>query len=65
VLSSALTLQIFTELKVPISNSQAIVGSIAGVGFLKETRALNKRMLFSIFAGWIATPLIAAFLHFS
>jgi len=64
VLSASLTLQLFTELKVPVSNSQAIVGAIAGIGLIKGTKAINKRMLFSIFAGWLATPLLAALLSF-
>lgn len=64
VLSAAITLQLFTELKVPVSNSQAIVGAIAGIGILRGTRAINRGMLFSIFAGWIATPLLAASVSF-
>jgi len=65
VLAAAITLQLFTELRVPVSNSQAIVGAIAGIGLLRGTRAVNKKMLTSVFAGWIATPLIAAILSFS
>jgi len=65
VLASAVTLQIFTELHVPVSNSQAIVGAIAGIGLLRGTKAINKKMLFRIFTGWIATPLLAAGLSFT
>lgn len=64
VLSASLTLQFFTELKVPVSNSQAIVGAIAGIGIIRGTKAINKRMLLGIFAGWVATPVIAAILSF-
>ncbi|MBE0478934.1 inorganic phosphate transporter [Candidatus Aerophobetes bacterium] len=64
VLSAAITLQLFTELKVPVSNSQAIVGAIAGIGLIRGTRAMNKRMLLGVFAGWVATPLLAALLSF-
>jgi PiT family inorganic phosphate transporter len=65
VLASALTLHFFTQLRVPVSNSQAIVGSIAGIGFLRGTKAIDKRMLFRIFTGWVATPLLAAGLSFT
>lgn len=64
VLSAAITLQLFTELRVPVSNSQAIVGAIAGIGVLRGTRAINKKRLVSIFTAWIATPIIAASLSF-
>lgn len=65
VLASALTLHFFTQLRVPVSNSQAIVGAIAGIGLLRGTRAVNKKMLFRIFTGWVATPLLSAGLSFS
>lgn len=64
ILAVAITLQLFTELRVPVSNSQAIVGSIAGIGLLRGTQAINKRMLFRILIGWIATPILAASLSF-
>lgn len=65
VLASALTLHFFTQLRVPVSNSQAIVGAIAGIGLLRGTKAIDKKMLFRIFTGWIATPLLAAGLSFA
>ena len=65
VLASALTLHFFTQLRVPVSNSQAIVGSIAGIGLLRGTKAINKKMLFRIFTGWVATPLLATGLSFT
>ncbi len=64
VLASALTLHFFTQLRVPVSNSQAIVGSIVGIGLLRGTKAVDRKMLFRIFAGWVATPLLAAGLSF-
>ena len=65
VLASALTLHFFTQLRVPVSNSQAIVGSIAGIGLLRGTKAIDKKMLFRISTGWIATPLLTAGLSFT
>lgn len=65
VLASALTLHFFTQLRVPVSNSQAIVGSIAGIGLLRGTKAVDKKMLFRIFTGWVATPFFAAGLSFT
>ena len=65
VLASALTLHFFTQLRVPVSNSQAIVGSIVGIGLLRGTKAVNREMLFRIFIGWVATPLLATGLSFT
>lgn len=65
VLASAITLHFFTQLRVPVSNSQAIVGAIAGIGLLRGTKAIDKKMLFRIFIGWIMTPLLAAGLSFA
>jgi len=65
ILAAAITLHVFTELRVPVSNSQAIVGAVAGIGLIRGTRAINKRMVSTILCGWIATPLVAAVLSFS
>ena len=65
VLASALTLHFFTQLRVPVSNSQAIVGSIVGIGLLRGTKAVNREMLLRIFTGWVATPLLATGLSFT
>ncbi|MEE9613106.1 MAG: inorganic phosphate transporter, partial [Desulfatiglandales bacterium] len=40
-LSEAITLEIFTQVGVPVSTSQAIVGSVVGVGLLKGARTVS------------------------
>lgn len=62
VLSEALTLHIFTQVGVPVSSSQAIVGAVIGIGFVRDHRTLNLRILKKIAYGWISTPLVAGFL---
>ena len=47
-------------LGIPVSTSQAVVGAVIGVGLTKGTRAVSGRKVFSIFLGWIVTPLCAA-----
>ena len=49
---------------VPVSSSQAIVGSVIGIGLAKGGRNLNLSVLGKISAGWIATPVIAAVVAF-
>ncbi len=59
-LSAALGVHLFSVLGIPVSTSQAVVGAVIGVGLTKGTRAVSKKKIITIFAGWIATPLCAA-----
>lgn len=56
-LSAAVTVHLFTQVGVPVSTSQAIVGGVAGVGMMKSVRTVKKRTLIEIAIGWISTPL--------
>ncbi|MCA1755126.1 MAG: inorganic phosphate transporter family protein [Spirochaeta sp.] len=47
---------------VPVSQSQAAVGSVIGVSLAKGGRNLNLVLLRHIFVGWVATPVAAAIL---
>jgi inorganic phosphate transporter, PiT family len=49
---------------VPVSQSQAAVGSILGVGLAKGGRNLNLALLRNIVLGWVATPVMAALLAY-
>lgn len=64
VLSGAITVEIFTQVGVPVSSSQAIVGGVAGIGLVKEVRALSKRTLIEIVIGWVLTPISAGIISF-
>ncbi len=44
---------------VPVSQSQAVVGAIMGIGLVKGGRNINFKELGRIGLGWILTPLIA------
>lgn len=56
-LSAAATVHLFTQVGVPVSTSQAIVGGVTGVGIMKSVRTVKKRTLVEIAVGWISTPL--------
>jgi len=60
VLAGAITVYLYTQIGVPVSTSQAVVGAVAAIGLAKGIRAVNKKMLFFILLGWISTPLLAA-----
>jgi len=53
-----------TPLNIPVSLSQAMVGSVLGVGLVKGARAVSKRTLAEIGVGWVATPLLSALFAF-
>jgi PiT family inorganic phosphate transporter len=53
VVATAVTTHLFTQLSIPVSTSQAIVGAIVGVGLTKGMIAVNSRMLYLIPVGWV------------
>jgi PiT family inorganic phosphate transporter len=59
-LSEAITVHIFTQVGVPVSTSQAIVGAIIGIGLVRGIAAVSRKKVIQIFVGWISTPLTAA-----
>jgi len=62
VLAGALTLHLFTQIGIPVSSSQAIVGAVVGVGLVGDLRTVSPRMLARIGMGWLLTPLAAGVL---
>ncbi len=58
-MATALTVHLFTQLRIPVSTSQAIVGAVVGVGLTKGMVAVNRRMLIMIPAGWILSVVAA------
>ena len=63
-LSEAITVEVFTQVGVPVSTSQAIVGGVVGVGLVKSARAINKRTLMEIMIGWVSTPISAGIISY-
>ncbi len=49
---------------VPVSSSQAIVGSIIGIGILKGGRNIQLNVIGKIALGWLTTPIIAGLIAF-
>ena len=57
VLAEALTLHFFTQIGVPVSSSQAVVGAVVGVGIVGDVQTVSFKMLKRISFGWIMTPI--------
>ena len=49
---------------VPISSSQAVVGSVVGIGFARGMQNIRYKLLIKIGAGWATTPAVAGALCF-
>lgn len=55
--SAAVTVHLFTQVGVPVSTSQAIVGGVIGVGLRKGVETVSIKTLIEIAIGWVSTPL--------
>ena len=65
ILSLAIALHVYTQLGVPVSSSQAVVGAVAGLGMMRRETPVNRRTLFHIVIGWICTVVAAAAVAFA
>ncbi|NTU47466.1 MAG: inorganic phosphate transporter [Syntrophobacteraceae bacterium] len=64
VLAASFTLHVFTQVGVPVSSSQSIVGAVVGIGLAGNLQTVNLDMLSKIGIGWISSPLTAAVLSY-
>lgn len=62
VLSHSIIVHFFTQLHIPVSSSQAIVGAVAGVGLVRGVNTINAKKLWAIFSAWFLSPVISALL---
>ena len=65
VLSGAITVDIFAHIGVPVSTSQAVIGAVLGVGIIRNVKAVNFKVLYRIFSGWLITPAISCLLSYT
>jgi PiT family inorganic phosphate transporter len=59
VFAEAATLHAFTQVGVPVSSSQAVVGAVVGVGLVGDLRTVHLPTLARIGLGWLMTPVAA------
>jgi PiT family inorganic phosphate transporter len=59
VLANAVTIHLFTQIGVPVSSSQAVVGAVVGIGMVKGGNTISRKILLEIFLGWTSTPLLS------
>ena len=61
-LAAAITINVLTILALPVSTSQAIVGSIMAIGIY--THSLSLRVLTKVLLSWILNPIAAAIISY-
>ncbi|HEY8542484.1 MAG TPA: inorganic phosphate transporter [Pseudothermotoga sp.] len=64
ILSAAITVILMISLKAPASVSQAVVGSLIGIGLIFGPENVRWFVLLKIILVWVFTPLLASFLAF-
>ncbi|MCK5695222.1 MAG: inorganic phosphate transporter [Desulfobacula sp.] len=55
-----ITIYIYTIIGVPVSSSQAVVGSVLGIGIIKGASTVSIHTLKNILLAWFFTPVIAS-----
>lgn len=64
VLCEAIIVHIYAVIGVPVSTSQAVVGAVLGIGFLKGMHTVNNVTVIKIVLGWILTPIMGGAMSF-
>ena len=59
VMANAITVHIYTQIGVPVSSSQAVVGAVIGIGLVRGIGEVSFEKLKEIVVGWFTTPLFA------
>ena len=57
-LGGATVIELFTQLGVPVSVTQAVSSGILGAGVAKRISMMNYRVAFLIVLEWVITPLV-------
>jgi PiT family inorganic phosphate transporter len=64
VLAHAAAVHIFAVIGVPVSSSQAIVGAVIGIGFIKNIESIHYKTVLKVLSGWFVTPLLSFVISF-
>jgi PiT family inorganic phosphate transporter len=60
----ALSVHLFTQLGLPVSISQVVVGGMTGAASVKQIAVVNRRIMRDIIAGWTVGPIAGAVFTF-
>lgn len=62
--ASAVNVQIYTYLGIPVSTSHSLVGAVIGVGIARGIRAVNKKVIKDMVIAWSLTPFLSGLISF-
>lgn len=63
-IGSAINVNIYTVLGIPVSTSHSIVGAVLGVGLIHKAALVQGKVMAEIVFSWAVTPLIAGLVSF-
>ena len=55
-MSGAITVHTFTQLGLPVSSCQALMGGVFGIRYAKKITIVNKRLIGQVVLGWFLAP---------
>lgn len=58
VIAHSVTVHIYAIIGVPVSTSQAIVGAVIAIGFIKGIQTINFKTLGKVLSAWFLTPVV-------
>lgn len=58
VIAHSITVHIYAIIGVPVSTSQAIIGAVLGIGFIKGVQTIQFKILLRVVGAWFMTPVI-------
>lgn len=60
----AFSVHLFTQVSLPVSMSQAVIGGMSGAASVKQIAIINKRIIQQILIGWTVGPITGAAISF-
>ncbi len=63
--ASAININVYTLLGIPVSTSHSIVGAVFGVGFARGKKTIDKKIARDIILAWSVTPFASGFICFT
>lgn len=63
-LGGALTIHLFTQFRLPVPVSEAVVGGVVGVGYSRRIALINRPLIRKILFGWLASPLVGVLIAY-
>ena len=63
-IATAMVVHFFTQLKIPVSTTHALVGAIVGLGLVRGARIVNFKIIRDIVFAWVITPVVSGLISF-